>query len=78
MERKRQGADPEEGLADDCKRPQFRANEIPVACTIPMYASKIKTEEEERAKRINSMAKIRQASARMPKRMQQDADNKKQ
>lgn len=50
--------DPDAGLDPECKRPTFRANKIPVACTIPMYESKIKKEEEERAKRINSEAKI--------------------
>jgi len=77
MEAKR-NADPDAGLDPECKRPSFKANKIPVACTIPMYESKIKKEEEERAKRINSQAKINQAKARMPSRMQQDADNKKQ
>ena len=77
MESKR-NADPDAGLDPECKRPSFKANKIPVACTIPMYESKIKKEEEERAKRINSQAKINQAKARMPSRMQQDADNKKQ
>ena len=69
MEKKR-NPDLEEGLVAECRRPSFKANKIPVACTIPMYESKMKKEEEERAKRINSMAKIKQASARMPSRMQ--------
>jgi hypothetical protein len=77
MEAKR-NADPDAGLDPECKRPAFKANKIPVACTIPMYESKIKKEEEERIKRINSEAKINQAKARMPSRMQQDADNRKQ
>ena len=58
MEKKR-NPDLDVGLATECKRPSFKANKIPVACTIPMYESKMKKEEEERAKRINSMAKIK-------------------
>lgn len=68
MEKKR-NPDPDAGLDPECKRGAFKANKIPVACTIPMYEMKIKKEEEERAKRINSEAKITQARARMPSRM---------
>jgi hypothetical protein len=69
MEAKR-NPHPDAGLDRECKRPPFKANKIPVACTIPMYESKLKKEEEERAKRINSEAKINLSKASMPRRMQ--------
>jgi len=57
MEAKR-NQDPNAYIDPECRRPPFRANKIPVACTIPMYESKIKKEEDDRRKRINSEAKI--------------------
>jgi len=67
-----------EEVPDDCKRPQFKANPIPIACSVLIYDQQMKKEEQERQKRIHKNAEISQQKAKMPSRMQRDQDRKSQ
>ena len=59
------------------RRPTFKANPIPRACSVLIYAEKVKEEELKRGKRIRKNAEIAFAKARMPPTMQKWADRKK-
>ena len=76
MEKKRRGYSVDEGLNEDCRRSPFKANPIPIACSVLIYDKKIKKEEEERAKKTHKEAEISLSKAKMPPRMQKDADRK--
>ena len=62
------------GLNAECKRPSFKANPIPAFCSFPYYDQEVKNKEQERNKRIKKAAEESYAKARMPSRMQKDAD----
>ena len=59
------------------RRPQFKANPIPRACSVNIYAKKVRDEELKRGKRIRKNAEIAYAKAKMPPTMQMWADRKK-
>ena len=61
----------------EMKRPSFKANPIPRACSVLIYAEKIKEEELKRGKRIRKNAEMAFAKAKMPPTMQKHADRKK-
>jgi len=61
--------DPDAGTNDECKRPPFKANRIPIACSVLIYDQKIKKEKEERDIRIQKANEISSARIKMPPRM---------
>lgn len=56
----------------------FKANPIPRACSVLIFAKKMKQEELIRGKRIRKNAEMAYAKAKMPPTMQKHADRKKQ
>ena len=56
----------------------FKANPIPRACSVLIFAKKMKQEELLRGKRVRKNAEISFAKAKMPPTMQKWADRKKQ
>lgn len=58
--------------------PVFRANPIPRACSVLIFAKKMRQEELKRGERIRKNAEISYAKAKMPPTMQKHADRKKQ
>merc|ERR1712166_1366836 len=58
--------------------PVFKANPIPRACSVLIFAKKMKQEELKRGERIRKNAEISYAKAKMPPTMQKHADRKKQ
>lgn len=65
-------------LPAECARPSFKANPIPIACSVLIYDQQMKKEEQERQKRVHKNAEISYAKAKMPSRMQRDQDRKAQ
>ncbi len=47
-EKNKQKPDPEEFLAEDLKKPHFKANPIPRACSVLIFNQMRKKQEEER------------------------------
>lgn len=76
-ERMARQQDPAELIPDEMKRPAFKANPIPRACSVLIFAEKVKEEELKRGKRIRKNAEIAFAKAKMPPTMQKWADRKK-
>ena len=72
MEAKR-NADANAGLVADCRRPAFKATEIPAFCSFPFYEKDLQQKELEREKRIKKKAEESYARAKMPSRMEQAA-----
>lgn len=69
--------DPDDLIPDEMKKPGFKANPIPRACSVLIFAEKVKEEELKRGKRIRKNAEIAFAKAKMPPTMQKWADRKK-
>ena len=61
----------------DPDRPAFRANPIPRACSVLIFAKKMKQDELKRGERIRKAAEMAFAKAEMPPTMQKHADKKK-
>ena len=74
----KQKIDPDEGLPYDLKKPSFKANPIPRACSVLIFHQKIKKEEEERQERIRKQAELNFSKARLPERMQMHSEKQKQ
>lgn len=70
--------DPEDLIPHEMKRPAFKANPIPRACSVLIFAKKIREDELRRDERIRKNAEISFAKAKMPPTMQKHADRKKQ
>lgn len=62
----------------DASRATFRANPIPRACSVLIFAKKMKQDELKRGERIRKNAEMAYAKAKMPPTMQKHADRKKQ
>ena len=60
------------------KKPAFKANPIPRACSVLIFEKKMRQDELKRAERIHKNAEISFAKAKMPPTMQKHADRKKQ
>ena len=60
------------------RRPQFKANPIPRACSVLIFTKKMKEDELKRGERVRKNAEIAFAKAKMPPTMQKYADRKKQ
>ena len=58
-------------------RPAFRANPIPRACSVLIFAKKTEQDELKRGERIRKAAEMAYAKAAMPPTMQKHADKKK-
>jgi len=60
------------------KRAAFKANPIPRACSVLIFAKKVHEDELKRGERIRKNAEMAFARAKMPPTMQKHADRKKQ
>lgn len=60
------------------RRAAFRANPIPRACSVLIFAKKVREDELKRDERIRKNAETAYAKAKMPPTMQKHADRKKQ
>ena len=58
-------------------RPALKANPIPRACSVLIFAKKMKQDELKRGERIRKAAEMAYAKAKMPPTMQKHADRKK-
>ena len=65
-------------IPNEMKRPEFRANPIPRACSVLIFRQKTQEDELKRQKRVRKNAEIAYAKAKMPPTMQKHADRKKQ
>jgi hypothetical protein len=70
--------DPAEKIPEEMRRPQFKANPIPRACSVLIFTKKMKEDELKRGERVRKNAEIAFAKAKMPPTMQKYADRKKQ
>lgn len=70
--------DPADLVPEEMKRPQFKANPIPRACSVLIFEQKNKEDAKERTKRINQNAGLLLQQAQMPPSMQKWADKKAQ
>lgn len=62
----------EADLNAECRRPGFKANPIPKACSVLIYNQNLVEGEQARMKRIHEMAEKSYAKSSMPSRMQKD------
>jgi hypothetical protein len=63
----------------ECMRhPPFRANKIPWKILVPLYKRMVDKIEYERESRIKKNAELSYALAKLPKRMEEDLQRKKQ
>lgn len=69
-EKNKQKLDPEEYLPYDVKKPHFKANPIPRACSVLIFDQMMKRQEEERQERIRKQAELNFSKAKLPDRMQ--------
>lgn len=69
--------DPASLIPEEMRRPDFKANPIPRACSVIIFERKMREEQVKREKRISKNAEISLAKARMPPTMQKWADRKK-
>lgn len=74
----RKTAELEEREREDPRGATFRANPIPRACSVLIFAKKMKQDELKRGERIRKNAEMAYAKAKMPPTMQKHADRKKQ
>jgi len=70
--------DPAELIPLEMRRAAFRANPIPRACSVLIFAKKVREDELKRDERIRKNAETAYAKAKMPPTMQKHADRKKQ
>lgn len=56
----------------ELRRPAFKANPIPKACSVLIYEQNLVEAEQARKKRIHEQAEMSYAKASMPSRMQKD------
>lgn len=68
-EKNKQKLDPEEYLPYDVKKPHFKANPIPRACSVLIFDQMMKRQEEERQERIRKQAELNFSKAKLPDRM---------
>lgn len=47
-----------EEIPHECQRPQFKANPIPIACSVEIYDQMRIKEDQERQKRVHKNAEI--------------------
>ena len=74
---RRRNPDPMESVPTEMRRAQFKANPIPRACSVLIFAQKMREDELKRGERIRKNAEIAFAKAKMPPTMQKHADRKK-
>ena len=70
----RQALDQEEYLPWDLKKPSFKANPIPRACSVLIFDQMIKKQEQERQERIRKQAELNFSKAKLPERMQMHSE----
>ena len=69
--------DPNDMIPYEMRKPGFKANPIPRACSVLIFAKKMREDELKRGERIRKNAEIAYAKAKMPPTMQKHADRKK-
>jgi hypothetical protein len=74
----KQQPDPEEYLPYDLKKPHFKANPIPRACSVLIFDQMMKKQEQDREERIRKQAELNFSKARLPERMQMHSEKQKQ
>lgn len=62
--------DPEDYVPYDLKKPHFKANPIPKACSVLIFHQMMKKQDEEREERIRKQAELNFSKAKLPERMQ--------
>jgi hypothetical protein len=77
-DKQKQKLDPEEYLPYDLRKPNFKANPIPRACSVLIFDQMIKQQEQEREERIRKQAELNFSKAKLPERMQMYAEKLKQ
>jgi Uncharacterised protein family UPF0564 len=70
--------DQEDYLPYDLKKPSFRANPIPRACSVLIFDQMMKKQEQERQERIRKQAELNFSKAKLPDRMQMHQEKMKQ
>lgn len=69
--------DPDALVPEEMRRGGFKANPIPRACSVLIFAKKMREDDLKRGERIRKNAEIAFAKAKMPPTMQKAADRKK-
>lgn len=75
--KQRMEQDPNDMIPYEMRKPGFKANPIPRACSVLIFAKKMREDELKRGERIRKNAEIAYAKAKMPPTMQKHADRKK-
>lgn len=78
LAKQQQKVDPTTLIPEEMKKPGFKANPIPRACSVLIFSKKMEHEEKKRKERISKNAEIAFSKAKMPPTMQKWADRKKQ
>lgn len=73
----KQNADPEDYLPYDLRKPNFKANPIPRACSVLIFDQMMKQQEQERQERIRKQAELNFSKAKLPERMQMHSEKLK-
>ena len=77
-DKNKQKLDPEEYLAYDLRKPSFKANPIPRACSVLIFDQMMKQQEQKRQERIRKNAELNYSKAKLPDRMQMHEEKMKQ
>lgn len=77
-DKQKQEVDPEDYLPHDLKKPAFKANPIPRACSVLIFDQMMKQQEQERQERIRKQAELNFSKAKLPERMQMHEEKQKQ
>lgn len=68
-DKEKQNAEAEDNLPYDLRKPAFKANPIPRACSVLIFDQMMKTQEQDRQERIRKQAEANFSKARLPERM---------
>jgi hypothetical protein len=60
---------PDDLIPHEMRRPSFKANPIPRACSVLIFSKKMKEDELKRGERVRKNAEISYAKAKMPPTM---------
>jgi len=77
-DKNKQKPDAEEYLPYDLKKPQFKANPIPRACSVLIFDQMMKQQQIEREERVRRNAELSKQKAKMPERMEMHAKKMEQ
>lgn len=65
-------------MPHDLRKPAFKANPIPRACSVLIFDQMMKQQEQERQERIRKQAELNFSKAKLPERMQMHSEKLKQ